>query len=164
MSDSSTIPVRSVLWALTAALACEVVGLLAAWPTQMSVATWYPTLTKPSFTPPNWLFAPVWIVLYAMMGLAAFFVGRAGMDRSAVRKALGLFGGQLALNAGWSFAFFGARSPGLGLVVIVALWALLVWTTERFFRVRAVAGWLLVPYLLWVSYAVALNMGIWLLN
>lgn len=111
----------------------------------MSVATWYPTLTKPSFTPPGWLFAPVWIVLYAMMGLAAFFVGRAGTDRPAVRKALGLFGGQLALNAGWSFAFFGARSPGLGLVVIGALWGVLVWTTVRFFRIRAVAGWLLVP-------------------
>ncbi len=130
----------------------------------MSVATWYPTLIKPSFTPPDWLFAPVWIVLYAMMGVAAFFVGRSGMDRSAVRKALALFGGQLALNAGWSFAFFGARSPSLGLVVIVALWAVLVWTTERFFRIRAVAGWLLVPYLLWVSYAMALNVGIWLLN
>jgi len=81
-----------------------------------------------------------------------------------VRGALGWFGLQLALNAAWSFAFFGARSPGLGLVVIGVLWAALAWTTDRFFRLHAVAGALLIPYLLWVSYAAALNGGIWLLN
>jgi tryptophan-rich sensory protein len=80
------------------------------------------------------------------------------------QSALVLFGVQLLLNGGWSFAFFGARSPGLGLIVIVALWGALAWTTERFFRVRAAAGWLLVPYLLWVTYAGALNLSIWLLN
>lgn len=78
--------------------------------------------------------------------------------------ALILFGLQLVLNGAWSFAFFGAQSPGLGLLVIVFLWGALAWTTERFFRVRAVAGWLLVPYLAWVTYALALNLGIWWLN
>jgi len=150
--------------ALVAVLLCEAVGLLAAGATQTSVTTWYPTLTKPAFTPPNWVFAPVWTILYGMMGLAAFLVWHRGPSRPRVRWALTAFGAQLALNAGWSFAFFGARSPALGLVVIVGLWGLLAWTVDRFFRVRAAAGWLLVPYLLWVSYALALNAAIWGLN
>lgn len=148
---------------LFAVLICEGVGLLAAWATQTSVSTWYPTLAKPGFTPPSWLFGPVWTVLYALMGIAAFLVWRVGRG-TRVRRALGLFGVQLAVNGGWSFAFFWAQSPGLGLVVIVLLWVLLAWTVERFFRLRAVAGWLLVPYLLWVTYALALNAAIWTLN
>jgi tryptophan-rich sensory protein len=150
--------------ALVGVLVCEGAGLLAAWATQTSVATWYPTLTKPSFTPPDWLFGPVWTVLYAMMGVAAALVWRRRTEDPASRGALILFAGQLLVNVGWSFAFFGARSPGLGLIVIVALWGMLVGLTERFFRVRAAAGWLLVPYLLWVTYAGALNLAIWLLN
>ncbi|MFB6247805.1 MAG: TspO/MBR family protein [Salinibacter sp.] len=150
---------------LAAVLICEGVGLLAAWATQTSVATWYPTLTKPSFTPPNWVFAPVWTILYAMMGVAAALVWRADRaDRAAVRRALGLFGVQLLLNGGWSVAFFWARSPTWGLLVIAGLWGVLARTTERFFRIRPAAGALLVPYLLWVSYAAALNGAIWLLN
>ena len=164
MTDRSASTPRLVLVALGFVIGCEAVGLLAGWATQTSVTTWYPTLVKPWFTPPNWLFAPVWTLLYAMMGVAAFLVWRTGADRASVRGALGWFGLQLALNAAWSFAFFGARSPGLGLVVIGVLWAALAWTTDRFFRLHAVAGALLIPYLLWVSYAAALNGGIWLLN
>lgn len=149
---------------LAAILLCEAVGLLAAGITQTSVTTWYPTLTKPSFTPPSWLFAPVWTGLYAMMGLAAVLVWWRRTKAPAGQSALVLFGVQLLLNGTWSFAFFGARSPSLGLVVIAALWGVLAWTTERFFRIRAAAGWLLVPYLLWVTYAGALNLSIWLLN
>jgi len=162
MKSSSTL--RTVGGAVSAILFCEAVGLLAAWATQLSVTTWYPTLAKPWFTPPNWLFAPVWTLLYAMMGLAVFLVWRRGTARAGVRQALVLFGLQLGLNAAWSFAFFGARSPGLGLVVIVGLGAVLTWTVERFFRVRSAAGWLMVPYLVWVGYAVLLNAAIWTLN
>jgi len=163
MNDSGTI---SSIWkpALVGVLVCEGVGLLAAWITQTSVTTWYPALTKPGFTPPNWLFGPVWTVLYAMMGVAAALVWQRRTEDTLSQSALVLFVVQLLLNGGWSFAFFGARSPGLGLIVIVALWGALAWTTERFFRVRAAAGWLLVPYLLWVTYAGALNLSIWLLN
>ena len=163
MNDSGTI---SSIWkpALVGVLVCEGVGLLAAWITQTSVTTWYPALTKPGFTPPNWLFGPVWTVLYAMMGVAAALVWQRRTEDTLSQSALVLFGVQLLLNGGWSFAFFGARSPGLGLIVIVALWGALAWTTERFFRVRTAAGWLLVPYLLWVTYAGALNLSIWLLN
>ncbi|PQJ33323.1 TspO protein [Salinibacter sp. 10B] len=150
--------------AVLAVLACEAVGLLAGWGTQASVRTWYPTLVKPSFTPPGWLFAPVWTVLYALMGIAAFLVWKGRTEDTESQQALVLFAGQLVLNGAWSFAFFGARSPILGLIVITALWGMVVWTTDRFFRVRRVAGALLVPYLAWVTYAWALNVGIWLLN
>jgi len=150
--------------ALGAILVCEAVGLLAGWATQTSVTTWYPALTKPSFTPPNWVFAPAWTLLYALMGLAAFLIWRCGLRHVRVRNALIAFGVQLALNAGWSFAFFGARSPALGLIVILFLWGALVWTLDRFFRIRTAAGWLLVPYLAWVTYALALNATICGLN
>ncbi|MFB6232614.1 MAG: TspO/MBR family protein [Salinibacter sp.] len=150
--------------ALGAVLLCEAVGILAGWATQTSVTTWYPTLTKPSFTPPNWVFAPVWTVMYALMGIAAFLIWRCDTGRARVRSALVAFGVQLLLNGGWSFAFFGARSPALGLVVILLLWGTLAWTIDRFFRIRAAAGWLLVPYLAWVTYALALNAAIWGLN
>jgi len=159
MSDRWTLIGQSLLGVLV----CEGVGVLAAWATQTSVTTWYPTLVKPVFTPPDWLFAPVWTILYAAMGVAAALVGRVGRT-PAVRRALILFGVQLLLNGGWSFAFFWARSPGGGLLVIVLLWGVLAVTLRAFFRLRAAAGWLLVPYLAWVTYALALNLGIWVLN
>lgn len=149
---------------IVAILVCEGVGLLAAWATQTAVTTWYPTLVKPSFTPPNWLFGPVWTILYAMMGVAAALVWGTKNRPSAVRRGLFLFGVQLVLNGAWSFAFFWARSPEVGLGVILVLWGALAGTVRQFFRVRTAAGWLLVPYLLWVSYAVALNGGVWWLN
>ncbi|MFO8100036.1 MAG: TspO/MBR family protein [Salinibacter sp.] len=164
MRSGSPSTLRLILIALGFVAACEAVGLVAAWATQLSVTTWYPTLTKPGFTPPNWLFAPAWTVLYAMMGLAAFLVWRVEAGGGRRQRALVWFVVQLGLNAGWSFAFFGARSPAFGLVVIVALWGALAWTTDRFFRTRAAAGWLMIPYLLWVTYAAALNAGIWYLN
>lgn len=149
---------------MLAVLICEGVGLLASIPTQSSVDTWYPTLVKPFFTPPGWVFAPVWIVLYALMGIAAWLVGRRGWTAPEVQTALGFFGLQLILNGLWSFAFFGFRSPGSGLLVIVLLWLALVVTMQRFFRLQRGAGWLLVPYLLWVTYAAALNGAIWWMN
>jgi len=163
VTDRTTSRLSTAAAIVVGILVCEGVGLLAAWATQTSVATWYPTLAKPGFTPPNWLFAPVWTGLYALMGVSAALVWRSGPG-PAVRRALWLFGLQLLLNGAWSFAFFWARSPVLGLLVIGALWGMLAWTIERFFRLRPVAGGLLVPYLLWVTYAAALNAGIWLLN
>jgi len=164
MSDNWTDTLTTAAQILAAVLLCEAVGIIAAVATQSAVATWYPTLAKPGFTPPNWLFGPVWTTLYAMMGVAAVLVWWRRSSDTTSRRALLLFGVQLLLNGGWSFAFFGARSPSLGLVVIAALWIVLAWTTERFFRIRAAAGWLLVPYLLWVTYAGALNLSIWILN
>jgi len=125
---------------------------------------WYPSLDKPFFTPPNWLFGPVWTVLYLMMGVALWLVVREGLAPGKLKLAAILFGVQLALNLAWSPVFFGARSAAGGLVVILVLWAAIVATVVAFARVRPLAAWLLAPYLVWVSYATALNGAIVALN
>lgn len=139
---------------------CLAVGSLGGWVTAQPVAEWYPTLAKPSWTPPPWLFAPVWTVLYMMMGVAAWLVWKAGNAKGALL----LFGAQLLLNLAWSFLFFGARSPGLALIDIVAMWIAIAATIFAFaFRSR-LAAFLMVPYLAWVSFAAALNAAIFMLN
>lgn len=143
---------------------CEAVGAAAGVATRSSVDTWYPTLTKPWFTPPDAVFAPVWIGLYALMGVAAGLVWNRSRSSAQRRIALGLFAVQLVLNAAWSIVFFGLQSIGGGLVVIVALWAAIVATIRHFARVDVVAAGLLAPYLAWVTYAGALNVALWVLN
>jgi benzodiazapine receptor len=132
--------------------------------TYRSVTTWYPTLQKASFNPPGWLFGPVWTTLYVMMGIALFLVWRKGLAFPLVKTGLVLFAVQMALNALWSIAFFGMRSPAAGLVVVVLLWVALVLTMITFFRISVVPGLLFVPYFLWVSFASVLNGTIWWLN
>jgi tryptophan-rich sensory protein len=124
---------------------------------------WYERLKKPSWRPPNWLFAPVWSALYLMMAVAAWLVWKAaGLPAAGAPLALWL--GQLILNAAWSPAFFGLKRPDLGLVVIVALWLAIVTTIVAFASISAAAAWLMVPYLCWVSFATALNFAVWRLN
>ncbi len=150
------------------AVGCELVGLVGAATTVTGDSSWYDTLAKPPFNPPSWLFGPVWTVLYAMMGVAAFLVWRegrgAGADRPDVKRALTLFIVQLVLNGIWTPIFFGAESIVGGAVVIVTLLVVLALTVRAFFGVSRTAGWLLVPYLLWVAFATALNLSIWWLN
>ncbi len=130
--------------------------------TATSVNTWYPALAKPPWTPPAWVFGPVWTLLYAMMAIAAWLVWRRGGD--AARRGLRWFVVQLALNVLWSVIFFGGRMPGLATVDIVALWGAAIVTGITFWRISRTAGLLLVPYLLWVSFATMLNIAIWRLN
>lgn len=125
-----------------------------------SVREWYPTVAKPVWTPPSWLFGPVWTVLYAMMSVAAWLVWR----RAGWSGALVWYAMQLALNATWSPVFFGLHQIGWALVNMVSLWLAIAGTTVAFWRVSPVAGWLFVPYLAWVSYATALNFAIWRMN
>ncbi len=139
-------------------------GALGAVFTRQSVGTWYRALERPAFTPPSWLFGPVWTALYLMMGVAAFLVWRRGWAARSVRVALALFVIQLALNGAWSPVFFGLRSPAGGLVVIAFLWVAIVLTLVRFRAVSALAAWLLVPYLLWTTFATVLNASICALN
>lgn len=141
-----------------------VVGGLSGIATARGVADWYPTLTKPAFTPPSWVFGPVWTLLYITMGVAAFLVWRRGLDAGGVRAALALFLVQLALNGLWSVLFFGSRAPGAALVEIVLLWISIAATTGLFWRVTPLAGALLLPYLAWVSFAAVLNGSLWALN
>lgn len=124
---------------------------------------WYPSLNKPVFTPPGWIFGPVWTILYLMMGIALYLVWRDGVKRD-IRVAVPIFIIQLVLNALWSFIFFGLKAPGAALVEIVVLWMAIVLTVAAFFRISRTAGLLLIPYWLWVTFAVALNFSIWMLN
>jgi len=145
-------------------IVCVAVGLSASFITASSVKDWYPTLVKPSWTPPNEIFAPVWTALYIAMGFAAWLVWKKDMRFAGVRAALILFVAQLALNFLWSFLFFGLRSPGLGLINIVMLLILLAMTIWAFFQQSRWAGIIMLPYLAWVGFATALNFAIWQLN
>ena len=132
--------------------------------TASAIPEWYATLAKPSFSPPNWIFAPVWTLLYILMGLAAALVWRKGLQSPQVRTALVVFLIQLILNMIWSVLFFGLRSPLYGLVDIVFLWVMILVTIAQFFKVSTPAAVLLIPYILWVTFATGLNLGILLLN
>ena len=143
---------------------CQLAGLIGSVFTTASIPTWYLTLNKPFFTPPNWLFAPVWLTLYTLMGVAAFLVWRQGLKDRQVQRALTIFGVQLILNAFWSVAFFGLQSPVAGLIVIIMLWIAIVLTILWFLSISKPAGLLLMPYILWVSLAAALNVAIVILN
>ena len=143
-------------------LSAGLIGSLAV--TDRGFMSWYAAIEKPGFTPPSWVFGPVWTILYLLMGVAAFLVWRRGLDRRVARVALVWFLVQLVLNASWTPVFFGLHRIGLALLVILLLWAAIVVTLYHFLRVSRVAGLLLVPYLLWVSFAAVLNASIWHLN
>jgi tryptophan-rich sensory protein len=141
------------------------VGYLSGMATQSSVTTWFPTLIKPSFNPPSWVFAPVWSLLYTIMGVAAGLVwNRIDHEQEAVKKALLFFVIQLALNALWSILFFGIRNPFLAFIEIILLWLMIYETYVQFGKIDKIAGYLFIPYILWVSFAAVLNGSIWWLN
>ena len=129
-----------------------------------AVDTWYMAITKPSFNPPNWIFGPVWIVLYTLMGISAFLIWKEDIKNKAVRNALTVFILQLIVNILWSVVFFGAHSIMGGLIIIIILFILIVITIKSFYKVSKTAGNLLIPYLLWVGFATVLNFAIWQLN
>jgi translocator protein len=139
------------------------VGFIGSFFTSASVTTWYPLLIKPELNPPSWLFAPVWTILYIFMGYACYLVWRGGLDKNKL-VALALYDVQLLLNLGWSLAFFKLQNPQLGLIVILAMWFAILITMTKFFKISQLAGWLFVPYLLWVTFATYLNYMIWYLN
>ncbi|WP_026704551.1 TspO/MBR family protein [Flavobacterium soli] len=144
---------------------CLVIGYFSGIVTQSSITTWYPTIEKPSFNPPNWIFAPVWTALYIMMGIAAGLVWNLiESKREEVRSALIFFAIQLALNSLWSFLFFGLKNPLLAFIEIVLLWLMIYETYNKFNKLNKIAGYLFIPYLLWVSFATILNGSIWWLN
>ncbi len=133
--------------------------------TSQEVSTWYLTLQKPAWNPPNWIFGPVWTILYGVIGLASWLIWRKreGQEKQA-RRALSWYGLQLGLNFLWSVIFFGLRRPDLALLEIVILWGAIVVTLLKFVRLDRLAAALMIPYLLWVTFATALNGAIWWLN
>jgi benzodiazapine receptor len=150
---------------LVVVVTCLVLGYFSGMVTRSAITTWYPTLIKPSFNPPNWIFAPVWSMLYVMMGVAAGLVwDRMEFDKELVKKSLLLFAFQLALNGLWSYLFFGLKNPMLAGLEIIVLWLLIYETYIQFNKINKISGYLMLPYLGWVSFALVLNACIWWLN
>jgi tryptophan-rich sensory protein len=152
----------TVAVALMPVIAASLLGQMATTP---NIPTWYAGLEKPGFTPPNWVFAPVWTSLYLLMALAAWRLLRLPPGARPGRgAALALFYAQLALNVAWSWMFFAAQSPFLGLVNIVPQWFVILAAIAAAWRVDRIAGVALLPLLVWVGYAAALNFEVWRLN
>jgi benzodiazapine receptor len=143
-------------------LACQAAGALGSAFTMPAITTWYASLAKPWFTPPNWLFGPVWLALYTLMGVSLYIVREKGGRKNA--QAVYIFCGQLGLNMLWSVLFFGLRSPLLGMACIAALWAAIAATIYKFYPIDRRAAMLMVPYIAWVTIAAALNYYVLVLN
>ena len=144
---------------------CLAVGYLSGMVTRASITAWYPTLVKPSFNPPNWIFAPVWTSLYVMMGIAAGLIwNQITTQKTAVTKALQFFIIQLVLNALWSYLFFGLHNLMLATIEVVLLWLMIFETYSQFAKINKTASYLMLPYLAWVSFASVLTASIWWLN
>lgn len=148
-----------------ALIVCLMVGYSASVVTRPSVESWYPTIIKPAFNPPNWIFMPVWTLLYILMAVAAGLVwDKIKEQNEEVKKALGFFLIQLTLNAIWSYIFFGLKNPMLALIEIALLWLMIYETYLKFTKINKTAGYLLIPYMAWVAFAGILNASIWWLN
>jgi benzodiazapine receptor len=154
----------NVLKLVASIILCQLAGLVGSLVTVPSIPTWYESLKKPSFNPPNWIFGPVWTGLYTLMGISLFMVWQKRADRPQIRTALFFFFMQLIFNALWSVAFFRLRSPLLGLIDIVLLWITILLGIKIFFEISKPAALLLFPYILWVSFGVLLNFSLWILN
>ena len=145
-------------------IVCQVAGLIGYFFTRPAIPTWYASLRKPFFTPPDWVFGPAWIILYILMGIAASLVWQKSLGQKQSWNPLILFGVQLVLNALWPYLFFGLKSPLAGLIGIVLLGLAILLTIQKFLGVSRTAGILLIPYFLWVSFFSGLNLSIWYLN
>ena len=155
---------RSILRMILCVLVCLSAGWIGSMATRDAIPQWYAGLNRPAFTPPNWAFGVVWPILYVMMGVALAMVLSCGINRKVVRIAVVVFGIQLVLNAAWSLIFFGLHRIDLALVEIVLLWLAIIATMALFCRVSKVAAVMMVPYLLWVTFAIGLNAGYFILN
>ncbi len=136
---------------------CLGAGVIGSFFTTQSIPAWYATLNKPFFSPPNWIFAPVWTILYILMGVSLYLAWQK-------KKVPAVFWIQLILNVTWSIIFFGMRNPALAFVNIIALWIAIFLNTKSFYKINRPASYLLIPYLLWVSFASFLNLFVVLLN
>ena len=143
---------------------CQLAGVIGSFFTFPSISTWYAALEKPSFNPPNWIFSPVWITLFILMGVSLYLVWSQGTKTKYVKIALTLFGIQLSLNILWSIIFFGLKSPFFAFIEIAILWVAISLTIFKFSKISKTAAYLLIPYILWVSFAAVLNFSIWVIN
>lgn len=156
--------IRTFVKLVVAIVVTQLAGIIGSLFTFSAIPTWYATLTKPALNPPSWVFGPVWTTLYVLMGVSAFLIWQKGWQRKDVKVALSVYGIQLILNALWSIVFFGMQSPGLALVNIALLFISIVLTMILFYKISRPAMYLLIPYILWVSFASYLNYAIYALN
>ena len=156
--------ISNALKLIGAVLICQLAGAIGSLFTYRAIPLWHASLVKPVFNPPNWIFGPVWLTLYTIMGISAFIVWSQGWERREVKTALYVFAGQLFLNSLWSVIFFGLRSPLFAFVEILVLWVFIALTIYYFYKISKLSGLLLVPYILWVSFAALLNLSIAILN
>jgi len=150
-------------WAklIASILICQMAGFVGSIFTASSIPTWYADLQKPTFSPPNWLFGPVWIILYTLMGISLYLVFN---KKKNIKTPLILFAVQLILNSIWSILFFGLQNPFYAFIEIIILWIAILLTIISFYKVSKNASLLLLPYIIWVSVATILNYYIWVLN
>jgi tryptophan-rich sensory protein len=146
---------------ISSIIICQLAGIIGSIFTVSSVSSWYATLNKPFFNPPSWVFGPVWTLLYLLMGISLYLIWN---NKKRTKKALLIFGIQLILNSLWSILFFGLQSPLLAFIEIIFLWSAILLSIIYFYRISKVAAYLLVPYILWVSFAAILNLSIFILN
>lgn len=152
---------KNIIKLMVSVVVCLLVGMVGSFFTVKEIAIWYSGLEKPFFSPPNWIFAPVWTSLYIMMGIAFYLIWNKGKKN---KKAVNIFIWQLVANFWWSILFFGLHSPLLGLINIIVLWVLIVRTIKVFYPISKLSAYLLYPYLAWVSFASMLNAAVWWLN
>ncbi len=143
---------------------CQAAGLIGSIFTFSAIPSWYSTLNKPSFNPPNWLFGPVWTVLYILMGIALYLVWQQIKINPRAKPAIILFLIHLVLNASWSIIFFGLQNIGLALVELIVLWLMIILVTWQFWQIKKIAAKLMLPYLAWVTFAAILNLTLFILN
>jgi translocator protein len=155
---------RTIIRIIIAIAACELFGSIGALFTMPSIGGWYAGLNKAALNPPSWVFAPVWTMLFALMGVAAFLIWQKGLNNKGVKTALWIFIGQFALNILWSVLFFGLHDPWFALIDIAILWLAIGFTILSFRKVSPTAAWLMVPYFLWVTFASYLNYSVAVLN
>ena len=143
---------------------CLLAGVTGSIFTMPAIPTWYAALNRPPLAPPNWIFGPVWTTLFIMMGIALYLVWQKGTEKKEIRNAMVIFGVQLVLNTFWSVLFFGMQNPLYSFIEIIFLWLAILLTIIYFSKISKPAAWLLVPYILWVSFASYLNLAIYLVN
>ena len=138
-------------------------GFLGSFFTRNSIDSWYKLINKPFFNPPNWIFSPVWTILFIMIGVSFYLVWEKDFGKNK-KQTLIVYGMQIGLNFLWSILFFGLRNPLLGLIEIIILWCTILFNILIFHKINKTAGYLLIPYILWVSFATILNLAIFILN
>lgn len=156
--------IKSIPKLVSSIVICQLAGIIGSFFTAPSVSTWYAELIKPAFNPPNWVFGPVWTALFILMGISLYLVWVKGIKTKKAKIALALFGIQLFLNVLWSVIFFGLRLPSYAFIEIIILWIFILLTIIWFYKISKVASYLLITYLIWVSFAAVLNFSIFYLN